>query len=87
LSPTLPRLELDLNAGQIRKSGVLLKLRPQPFRVLTLLAGRTGEVVTREEIQNEIWSNDTVVDFDQGLNFCIRQIRAVLGDEADSPAS
>ncbi len=77
--------ELDLKAGQVRKSGVLLKLRPQPFRVLTLLAGRTGEVVTREEIQKEIWSHDTVVDFDQGLNFCIRQIRAVLGDDADSP--
>jgi len=77
--------ELDLNEAQIRKSGVALKLRPQAFRVLTLLAGRTGHLVTREDIQKEIWSDDTVVDFEQGLNVCIRQIRAVLGDEADSP--
>ena len=77
--------ELDLNEAQVRKSGVVLKLRPQAFRVLTLLAGRTGHLVTREDLQKEIWSDDTVVDFEQGLNVCIRQIRAVLGDEADSP--
>ena len=76
--------ELDLNAGQIRKSGALLKLRPQALRVLTVLASRSGQVVTREDIQKEIWS-DSVVDFEQGLNFCIRQIRAVLGDDPDSP--
>jgi len=79
--------ELDLNEAQVRKSGVALKLRPQAFRVLTLLAGRTGHLVTREDIQKEIWSDDTVADFEQGLNVCIRQIRAVLGDEADSPDS
>ncbi|MBK5291447.1 MAG: PD40 domain-containing protein [Acidobacteriia bacterium] len=77
--------ELDLNEAQVRKSGVVLKLRPQAFRVLTLLACRTGHLVTREDIQKEIWSEDTVVDFEQGLNVCIRQVRAVLGDEADSP--
>ena len=77
--------ELDLSAGQLRKSGVLMKIRPQAFRVLTLLASRTGQVVTREEIQKRIWSDGTFVDFEQGLNFCIRQIRTVLGDKADSP--
>src|SRR2546427_8816039 len=77
--------ELDLNGGQLRKSGVLLKLRPQAFRVLTLLASRSGQVVTREEIQKEIWGDETVVDFEQGLNFCVRQIRAALGDQPDSP--
>jgi TolB-like protein/DNA-binding winged helix-turn-helix (wHTH) protein/Tfp pilus assembly protein PilF len=77
--------ELDLNKEQLRKAGVRLKLRPQAFRVLALLAGRAGELVTREEIQKEIWHNDVVVDFDQGLNFCIRQIRSALGDNADAP--
>jgi TolB-like protein/DNA-binding winged helix-turn-helix (wHTH) protein/Tfp pilus assembly protein PilF len=77
--------ELDLRKEQLRKAGVRLKLRPQAFRVLALLASRTGDLVSREEIQNEIWNGDVVVDFDQGLNFCIRQIRSALGDNADAP--
>ena len=77
--------ELDLKKEQLRKAGVRLKLRPQAFRVLALLASRTGDLVTREEIQKEIWKDDVVVDFDQGLNFCIRQIRSALGDNADAP--
>lgn len=76
--------ELDLGNEQLRKAGVRLKLRPQAFRVLVLLTGRPGELVTREEIQKEIWHDDVLVDFDQGLNFCIRQIRSVLGDNADT---
>ena len=72
--------ELDLAAGQLRKSGVLLKLPPQPFKVLALLASRAGQPVTREEIRAEIWGSDTFVDFEQGLNSCIKQIRHVLGD-------
>jgi DNA-binding winged helix-turn-helix (wHTH) protein len=77
--------ELDLKKGQLRKAGVRLKLRPQAFRLLTLLARRSGDLVTREEIQKDIWSGDVVVDFDQGLNFCIRQIRSALADDADAP--
>src|SRR5688500_1159916 len=77
--------ELDLHREQLRKRGVRLKLRPQAFRVLRLLASRSGDLVTREEIQKEIWSADDVVDFDQGLNFCIRQIRSALSDDADVP--
>ena len=77
--------ELDSSTGELRRSGVLLKLRPQAARVLALLASRSGELVTRAEIQNEIWSSDLSVDFDQGLNFCIRQIRNALGDHADAP--
>ena len=77
--------ELDLRSGEIRKAGVRIKLRPQAFRVLTVLAGRSGDVVSREEIQKELWSDGTFVDFEQGLNFCIRQIRSALGDDADSP--
>jgi DNA-binding winged helix-turn-helix (wHTH) protein/tetratricopeptide (TPR) repeat protein len=77
--------ELHPETGELRQGGDLLKLAPQPFKVLELLARRGGEVVTRGEIRDHVWSGDTFVDFDQGLNFCIRQIREVLGDTADAP--
>ena len=77
--------ELHPAAGELRKSGDLIKLAPQPFKVLELLARRGGDIVTRVQIRDHVWSGDTFVDFDQGLNFCIRQIREVLGDTADAP--
>jgi eukaryotic-like serine/threonine-protein kinase len=77
--------ELDPRSGELRSKGDLVPLRPQAVRVLTVLATRSGEVVTRDEIRQQIWSEDTFVDFDQGLNFCIRQIRESLGDNAESP--
>src|SRR5438552_3062823 len=77
--------ELDPKSGELRKAGDQVKLPPQPFRVLTMLARRSGEVVTRKEIREQIWSEETFVDFDQGLNFCIRQIREALGDDAEAP--
>lgn len=72
-------------AGELRKGETLLKLHPQPFRVLALLVERAGALVTREEIQHALWGGHTWVDFDAGINFCIRQIRAVLGDDAEKP--
>ena len=77
--------ELNAATGELRQQGELIKLAPQPFKVLELLASRGGEVVTRAEIRDRIWRGDTFVDFDQGLNFCIRQIREVLSDTADAP--
>ncbi len=79
--------EFELNAatGELRKSGIPLKIHPQPFRVLLLLAGRPGEIVTREEIQNCLWGDNTYVDFDGGINFCIKQIRDTLADDAEKP--
>jgi DNA-binding winged helix-turn-helix (wHTH) protein/tetratricopeptide (TPR) repeat protein len=77
--------ELNSISGELRRQGDLVKLAPQPLRVLDLLARRSGEVVTRNEIRDHVWSGDTFVDFEQGLNFCIRQIREVLGDTADAP--
>ena len=76
--------ELDTAAGELRRHGDRVKLPPQPFRVLELLARHRGEVVTRSVIRERIWT-DAFVDFEQGLNFCIRQIREALGDTADSP--
>ena len=77
--------ELDPASGELRRGGDPIKLPPQPFKVLELLARRAGEVVTREEIRVHVWCDDTIVDFEQGLNFCIRRIRDVLGDTADAP--
>lgn len=77
--------ELDARSGELRKNAEPVRLSPQPFKLLTLLAQHSGEVVTRDEIRRQIWSNGTFVDFDQGLNFCIRQIREALGDQAEAP--
>jgi len=77
--------ELDTRTGELRKSGIAIRLRPQAARVLTVLAVRPGQLVTREELQNEIWGQDTFVDFEHGLNLCIRQIREALSDDADTP--
>jgi DNA-binding winged helix-turn-helix (wHTH) protein len=77
--------ELDVRSGELRRNGTTVRLQPQPLKVLLLLAGRPGEVVTREEIQADIWPAGTFVDFEQSLNFCIRQIRAALRDDANAP--
>jgi DNA-binding winged helix-turn-helix (wHTH) protein/tetratricopeptide (TPR) repeat protein len=76
--------ELDTAAGELRRQGDRVKLPPQPIRVLELLVRRGGEVLTRADIRERIWC-DSFVDFEQGLNFCIRQIREALGDTADAP--
>jgi eukaryotic-like serine/threonine-protein kinase len=77
--------ELDAASGELRKSGISLKLHPQPFRVLQLLTERSGQLVTREEIRHCLWGNNTFVDFDRGINFCVNQIRAALADDAEHP--
>ena len=88
--PDSPRVrfgpyELDPSAGRLLKSGIPLKLQPQPFRVLLLLVNRVGQVVTRQEIQSHLWGDSTFVDFERGINFSINQIRAVLCDDAEKP--
>ncbi len=77
--------ELDPTSGELRKAGHPVKLQPQPSKVLALLVSRAGQLVTRAEIQQEVWGKETYVDFEHGLNFCIRQIRAALGDDTDTP--
>jgi DNA-binding winged helix-turn-helix (wHTH) protein len=77
--------ELDLSAGELRKSGVKLRLQGQPFQVLALLLERAGEVVTRDELQQKLWPADTFVDFDHSLNTAINKVREALGDSASSP--
>jgi TolB-like protein/DNA-binding winged helix-turn-helix (wHTH) protein/Flp pilus assembly protein TadD len=77
--------QLDLRACELRKGETLLHLAPQPCKVLALLASRPQKVFTRQEIQQEIWGGETFVDFDQGLNAAIRQIRTALCDDAETP--
>ena len=80
--------ELNLNTEELRKCGTLIKLAPQPFRLLATLANRAGQVVTREEIREQLWGKKpgrSYVDFEQGMYHCIKQIRTVLGDNADNP--
>src|SRR5437899_12784192 len=77
--------DVDVYAGELRKQGVRIKLQEQPFRVLTLLLQRPGEVVTREELRSSTWPADTFVDFDSSLNTSINKLREALGDSADNP--
>src|ERR1039458_4700168 len=77
--------ELNLATEELRKGGTLVRLSPQPFHLLVLLVSRAGQVVTREEIRQQLWDEETYVDFEQGMNHCIKQIRNVLNDNADTP--
>jgi DNA-binding winged helix-turn-helix (wHTH) protein len=76
---------LDPVAGELRRNDNRLKLQPQPFKLLILLTRRAGHVVTREEIRRELWAEGTFVDFDQAVNFAIRQIRDALHDDSERP--
>ena len=77
--------QMDLQAGQLLKNGRVVRLKPQPFRLLELLVSRAGDVVTREEIREVLWGSDTFVDFDQGVNSAIKQVREALNEDADRP--
>ena len=76
--------ELDGAAGELRRNGSVVRLAPQPFQVLQLLALHTGAVVDRDRIRQEVWGA-TAVDFDRSLNVCVAQVRAALNDDADNP--
>ena len=77
--------EADGASGELRKSGVRLRLQEQPFQVLLVLLERAGELVTRDELRHKLWPVDTFVDFDHGLNTIINKLREVLGDSAANP--
>src|SRR5438045_9133590 len=77
--------ELDLRAGELRRSGRKVKLQEQPLQILVQLLERPGEVITREDLRNHLWPADTFVDFDHSLNAAIRRLRDALGDSAENP--
>ncbi|MBC7897164.1 MAG: winged helix-turn-helix domain-containing protein [Cytophagaceae bacterium] len=76
--------EFDPSTGELRSPQGTRRLQPQPAQVLRTLASRPGTLVTREELKRLLWP-DTVVEEDAGLNYCVRQVRAALGDEGDAP--
>jgi TolB-like protein/DNA-binding winged helix-turn-helix (wHTH) protein/tetratricopeptide (TPR) repeat protein len=77
--------ELAADEGELRKHGVRIKLQEQPFRILALLVEHPGEVVTREELRQNIWGQDIYVDFDHSLNISVNKLREALGDSASNP--
>jgi len=77
--------EADLRTGELHKNGVRVPLQGQPFQVCAILLSHSGELVTREELREKVWPDDTFVDFDQALNTAIGKIRTALGDDADAP--
>src|SRR5215469_555738 len=77
--------DLDTHTGELRKHGVRIQLQKQPFQILTVLVGRSGEIVPRVEIQSLLWPDNTTVEFDHGINAAIRRLRVALGDSAEEP--
>jgi Tol biopolymer transport system component/DNA-binding winged helix-turn-helix (wHTH) protein len=77
--------ELDVRAGELLRDGRKIRLQEQPFRVLCLLLERSGEVVTRDELRQELWPADMFVDFDHGLNSAVARLREALRDSAENP--
>lgn len=77
--------ELDAAARELRKNGLRIRLPEQPFRVLALLLDSPGEIVTREEIRWQLWSGETFVDYNHGINAAVKKLRRALGDSAEAP--
>jgi TolB-like protein/DNA-binding winged helix-turn-helix (wHTH) protein len=78
--------EVDLRAGELRKNGTKVKVQEKPFQILALLLEHQGEVVTRAELRQKLWSADTFVDFDHSLGTAIGKLRQALGDSAQNPS-
>jgi DNA-binding winged helix-turn-helix (wHTH) protein/TolB-like protein len=77
--------EFDPATKELRREGVLVRLQSQPAQMLACLLEHPSEVVSREDLRKAVWRNDTFVDFERGLNFCVAQIRAALDDSATEP--
>src|SRR4029077_15003437 len=77
--------EADPDSGELRKSGLRLRVQEQPFQVLLALLAPPGEVVTRDEVRQNLWPSDTFVDFDHSLNTVINKLREALSDSASNP--
>jgi DNA-binding winged helix-turn-helix (wHTH) protein/Tol biopolymer transport system component len=78
--------QLDTRSHELRRGGVRIKIQDHPFLILMKLLERPGQLVTREELRTALWSGDTFVDFDTGLNTAVKRLRESLGDSAESPA-
>ena len=81
----LAAFELDMRSGELRKSGARVRLAHQPEQILVILLQRGGQVVTRDELRQQLWPGDTPVDFEHNLNSAVKRLRAALGDPAETP--
>src|SRR3984957_13620377 len=77
--------EVSLQSGEVRKSGLRIKVQQQPMKLLEILLERPGEVVSREELRGRVWTNESFGDFDQALNIAIAKLRTALEDSAENP--
>jgi DNA-binding winged helix-turn-helix (wHTH) protein len=77
--------ELDTESEQLSRTGRTVKIQQQPYKLLCLLLGQAGKVVAREEIRAALWPADTFVDYEQGVNFAVKQVREALSDDAEHP--
>jgi DNA-binding winged helix-turn-helix (wHTH) protein len=77
--------EADLETHELWKNGLRVRLGGQPFEILALLLGKPGQLVTRDELQKELWAADTFVDFNHGLNAAVNKLRETLSDSAEEP--
>jgi DNA-binding winged helix-turn-helix (wHTH) protein/TolB-like protein len=82
---TFGEFSVDLSAGELRRQGEKIRIQDLPFRVLSALLARPGEVVTREELRASLWGAETFVDAEAGLNTAIAKLRDALDDRADAP--
>jgi DNA-binding winged helix-turn-helix (wHTH) protein len=78
-------IEFDQHTGEVWRDGIRRRLEPQPAALLSLLISRAGELVERREIMSRLWGDQTHVKYQDGLNYCIRQIRLAVGDSARHP--
>jgi len=90
VAPTRPRyrfgpFELDTGEESLARSGTRVKVQDLPYRLLVLLLERPGEIVTREEVRQRLWPENTFVEFDNSLGVAIRKVRDALNDDADTP--
>src|ERR1700678_983286 len=77
--------DVDLSTGELRRSGVKVRLQGQPFKLLAALLEQPGEVVSRESLQQQLWGTATTVDFDHSLGIAVNKLREALGDSAENP--
>jgi len=77
--------EVSFQSGDVRKSGLRIRVQQQPMKLLEILLEHPGEVVTREELRSRVWPNESFGDFDQALNISIGKLRSALGDSAENP--
>src|ERR1700719_1837689 len=77
--------EASLQSGELRKHGLRIRVPGQPFKILAIFLEGTGEGVTRDELQKNLWAAATFVDFEHSLNSAVKKLREALGDSADNP--